>query len=140
MSLESGPSDTQSEPLFSQDASRLIVQEVATRARDTAGSAPKLANELAQIGFSGEKGPYSESGISNWIQGRTTPPADVFLGLLHLAAIPLNETLGIKVGVEINEPLRHELDVVRSMVTNLYQHIGLEMPDMSSLQAPDHTE
>jgi hypothetical protein len=41
-------------------------------------------------------GAYSESAVSNWIKGRTRPPADVVLASAALYSLSLDQPLGVQ--------------------------------------------
>lgn len=71
-----------------------VVQEVLDEARRSAGSGPALAERLEAAGV-GPDGRYSESGISNWIKGRTMPPADVLLAAAVIGGISLDLKLAV---------------------------------------------
>ena len=76
--------------------------------------------ELEAQGVGTESGRYSESAISNWIKGRTMPPADVLLAAAKLAGISVDEKItgqtptsadvrAAALDLEVHE-LRRELD------------------------------
>lgn len=69
------------------------VREVVEEARRRAGSGPALAGLLEETGVGPESGRYSESGISNWVQGRTMPPADVLLAAASVGRVSLDSKL-----------------------------------------------
>ncbi len=57
------------------------------QARQAAGSGTKFAARLKEFRVGPDDG-YSESAISNWINGRVMPPADVLLAAAVIAGIP----------------------------------------------------
>ncbi|MGH7918779.1 MAG: hypothetical protein ACREQM_02410 [Candidatus Dormibacteraceae bacterium] len=67
-----------------------LVRRVLQAARTHAGNAEKLAAQLQDLGIAGEHGrAYSQSAVSNWIRGRTMPPADVLVAAAEIAKLPL---------------------------------------------------
>jgi outer membrane murein-binding lipoprotein Lpp len=53
-----------------------------------------LAAALKGAGVGPDTGAYSESAVSNWIKGRTRPPADVVLAAAALHGLSLDAALG----------------------------------------------
>jgi hypothetical protein len=141
MSTESSSHEAQPSPLSAHPDFGLITRRVVKQAREATGSASKLALELDRMGINGDNDrPYSDSAISNWTKGRTRMPGDVLLGLAYLSGTSLDEIVGIRGEAESAKSLRQGIDEIRGMVADLYLHLGLEMPDVSSLQASDHVE
>jgi hypothetical protein len=113
-----------------------VVQSIIEAARRDAGSGPALAARLEALGVGGETGRYSESAISNWIKGRTMPPADAVLAAAYAASISIDETLGHLAARELADQvsdrdsviqqLRRELDKLRAEVIDLYGRLGFE--------------
>ncbi|MDH4363311.1 MAG: helix-turn-helix domain-containing protein [Acidimicrobiia bacterium] len=64
-----------------------VVRNTMAQARQAAGSGTKFAARLKEFGVGPDDG-YSESAISNWINGRVMPPADVLLAAAAIAGIP----------------------------------------------------
>lgn len=72
------------------------MRNVLDGARRAAGGGAALAATLRQAGVGPDAGAYSESAVSNWIKGRTRPPADVVLAAASLYGLSLDRSLGIK--------------------------------------------
>src|SRR5262249_22261603 len=120
-----------------------VVRQVLEEARRTAGSGTRFAAGLHEIGVGGENGHYSESAISNWIKGRTMPPADVLLAAAAVARISLDAKLDQALGNpavedastgELVAEVRRELGRLRADVRDLYLRLGFPAP--SHLDAP----
>jgi transcriptional regulator with XRE-family HTH domain len=121
-----------------------VVQTVLEDARRSAGSGAALGAGLEDEGVGTEGGRYSESAISNWIKGRTMPPADVLLAAAKLAGISLDERITGKpaeagntaeLEAQIHE-LRRELDHLRADLIDLYGRMGFPMPEHPEAEAP----
>ncbi len=119
------------------DWSRLV-QEVLDEARRSAGSGPALAERLEAEGV-GSDGRYSESAISNWIKGRTMPPADVLLAAAALGGISLDLKLATtsvgedddsatgEPGPTIEEKIagiQHQISRLDALLEDLYLRTG----------------
>ncbi len=119
-----------------------LVQEIVEEARRTAGSGPALAALLEDAGVGPEAGRYSESGISNWIKGRTMPPGDVLLATASVGHISLDQKLtqadaaaeDRSESTEITQ-LRQELEDLRrqhgrleALLIDLYSRTGQTYP------------
>jgi hypothetical protein len=77
---------------------------------------------LKGAGVGPDSGAYSESAVSNWIKGRTRPPADVVLAAASLHGLSLDRALGLP--AENREPgtagaARSDLDQLRITVARL---------------------
>jgi hypothetical protein len=73
---------------------------------------------------------YSESAVSNWIRGRTMPPADVLVAASSIAGYPLERPL---TGGETSGRLQDQIDALKAAVIDLYGRLGYARP---SLDAP----
>lgn len=117
------------------------VRTILEEARRVAGGGPRFAARLEEVGVGPpETGRYSESAISNWIRGRTMPPADVLLAAALMAGISVDDRLLVSsrstaqppsVVVDTNvlvAAMRAELDDLRSDVIDLYGRLGFPMP------------
>lgn len=123
---------TSAESLDSDPAS--LIREVMHRARQVMGSGTKLAARFKELGIGPDDG-YSESAISNWINGRAMPPADVLLTAAALARMPLGTNLGTTVSASeaeewrvTVEQLQGQLDELRTDVLHLYGQLGIPRP------------
>ena len=125
-----------------------VITDVLSEARRVAGPASLLAERLAELGLHGDRGaPYSESAISNWITGRTMPPADVLLAASSIAGISLDQRLGTleapradkqraanEFENELRE-LRRQVALLQTQLMNLYARTGHTYPQASSEEA-----
>ncbi|MDH4076438.1 MAG: helix-turn-helix domain-containing protein [Acidimicrobiia bacterium] len=64
-----------------------VIRNTMAQARQACGSGSKFAARLKEFGVGPDDG-YSESAISNWINGRVMPPADVLLAAAAIAGVP----------------------------------------------------
>lgn len=123
-----------------------VVRTVLEDARRAAGSGAALGAGLEDEGVAPDGGRYSESAISNWIKGRTMPPADVLLAAAKLAGISLDERITGKpagagtehtaeLEAQIHE-LRRELDFLRADLIELYGRTGVPMPEHPEADVP----
>jgi transcriptional regulator with XRE-family HTH domain len=72
-----------------------VARQVLDEARRAAGGGAALAAALQTANVGPDSGAYSVSAISNWIKGRTRPPADVLLAAASLYRISLDGPLGL---------------------------------------------
>lgn len=72
-----------------------VARQVLDEARRAAGGGAALAAALQTANVGPDSGAYSVSAISNWIKGRTRPPADVLLAAAALYGISLDGPLGL---------------------------------------------
>ncbi len=72
-----------------------VTRQVLEEARRGAGGGAALAAALQDANVGPDSGAYSVSAISNWIKGRTRPPADVLLAAAALYGISLDKPLGL---------------------------------------------
>src|SRR5918995_2907303 len=86
------------DPAQEDERRRALVRRVVVAGRAAAGSGTQFAAQLQRLGISKDGQPYSESAISNWINGRTMPPADVLLAAARLAEISIDAGLVAEVG------------------------------------------
>ena len=118
------------------------VREILDEARRVAGSGTRLAARLQELGIRpAETIRYSESAISNWIRGRTMPPADVLVAASLIAGLPLvaprssARAQGHSLqSAELAVEMQHQIDALRAAVIDLYGRLGYPMP---SLETPD---
>ncbi|MGL4744721.1 MAG: DUF5919 domain-containing protein [Dermatophilaceae bacterium] len=71
------------------------VRDLLDHARRSAGGGAALANSLKEAGVGPDSGAYSESAVSNWIKGRTRPPADVVLAAAQRYNLSIDKALGL---------------------------------------------
>ncbi len=96
-----------------------LVRKVMAQARQAAGSGTKFAARLKEFGVGPDDG-YSESAISNWINGRVMPPADVLLAAAAIAGIPFGEEdEPQQTPAEIEQEWRAVIRVLQSQVDEL---------------------
>ena len=121
------------------------IRDVIHRARQAIGSGARLAARLRELGIGPDEG-YSESAVSNWVQGRTMPPADVLLAAAGIAGISLGHQ-GHDSGAPeeattdwraIVEHLQAEVDELRTDVIHLYGQLGMNRPQVA--QQPQTTQ
>jgi len=104
---------------------REIVGELVDTARRSAGNGEALAQQLEQLGVSGERSRYSMSAISNWVKGRTMPPADVLLAVALVSGQSLDAKLNEQRGTnEEVDDLKAELARLQAEMMHLYSKIG----------------
>ncbi|WP_246221207.1 DUF5919 domain-containing protein [Phytoactinopolyspora mesophila] len=100
-----------------------VIRGLLMEARRAAGGASALAAALKDAGVGPESGAYSESAVSNWIKGRTRPPADVVLASAALYSLSLDQPLGVTepaAKVELPQtPEGDEVGELRAAVTRL---------------------
>jgi hypothetical protein len=135
----SDSSDIESDALGSPAAT---VREILDEARRIAGSGPRLAARLEELGIGPpDTNRYSESAISNWIRGRTMPPADVLVAASLIAGKPLarpGSAAGAAVvldRLEDIEGLQQQVDALRAAVIDLYGRLGFPMPNLDNARA-----
>ncbi len=112
---------------------RAIVGELVDAARKEAGNGEALAQQLEALGVGGEKGGrYSMSAISNWVKGRTMPPADVLLAVAVVSGQSLDGKLAAH-GHQLpgnagdgreTDGLKTELARLRAEMMHLYSRVG----------------
>lgn len=116
-----------------------LVRQVVAEARRKAGSGPALALELERAGVGPDSGRYSESGISNWIKGRTKPPADVLLASAVIGGVSLDAKLahGPEVGDQEDSLGQLRADIrglqrqqgrLQALLMDLYSRTGQPFP------------
>jgi transcriptional regulator with XRE-family HTH domain len=123
------------------------VRDVLETARRVAGSGPLLAARLEELGV----GPpdtkrYSESAVSNWIRGRTMPPADVLVAAASIAGLSLDRRLLSRSDNHPSAPndlseavtrLQGEVDALRADLIELYGRLGYAMPRHETTPSDD---
>src|SRR5262245_16267836 len=125
-------------------APAVTVREILDEARRVAGSGSRLAARLQELGVGpSETITYSESAISNWVRGRTMPPADVLVAASLIAGQPLvvprssASAVGHPVpSAELGVELQRQLDALRAAVIDLFGRLGYPMPSLDSPDGP----
>jgi transcriptional regulator with XRE-family HTH domain len=129
------------------DAARLV-RDVLDEARRTVGSGPAFAERLQSQGVGPATGLYSQSAVSNWINGRTMPPADVLIAAARIAGISLDARIhaasppggaGPREEGETEE-LQRQIDVLQAQMMEIYGHLGLAWPGSRSTGSTDRRE
>jgi hypothetical protein len=121
-------------------APAVTVREILDEARRVAGSGARLAMRLQELGIAPtDTIRYSESAISNWIRGRTMPPADVLVAASRIAGLPLVASRGSAAAAghglpsaDLSAGLQHQIDALRASVIDLYGRLGYPMPSLDS--------
>jgi transcriptional regulator with XRE-family HTH domain len=72
------------------------VRALLAQARQKAGGGNALALALRDAGVGPERGAYSESAVSNWIKGRTRPPADVVFAAASIYGLSIDSAVSGK--------------------------------------------
>ena len=116
------------------------VREILEDARRVAGSGSRLAARLEELGIGPpDTNRYSESAISNWIRGRTMPPADVLVAATVIAGQPLTRALAVTESSgtvrdleDSTAHLQYQVDALRAAVIDLYGRLGYPMPSFDS--------
>jgi transcriptional regulator with XRE-family HTH domain len=106
---------------------RAIVGDLVDTARRSAGNGEALAQQLERLGVTGERGRYSMSAISNWVKGRTMPPADVLLAVAVVSGQSLDTKLGEHASVNGNQEvdgLKAEVARLQAEMMHLYSRVG----------------
>ncbi|MEM9655862.1 MAG: hypothetical protein AAGA65_27500 [Actinomycetota bacterium] len=108
---------------------RAIVGKFIDEGRRTVGNGEALAQELEKLGVGGDKGRYSMSAISNWVKGRTMPPADVLLAVAMVSNQSLDglvpgRTAGAAGEGEDVGQLKTELARLQAEMMHLYSRVG----------------
>jgi len=123
---------------------RSLVGELVEAARRSAGNGEALAQQLEALGVRGERGSrYSMSAISNWVKGRTMPPADVLLAVAVVSGQSLDAMLHEAMGsggsssVAEMDGLRAELAKLQAEMIHLYGQMGQPYERNSSVGAED---
>ena len=115
-----------------------IVRELLEEARRVAGSGPRLAAQLEAMGIGPpDTNRYSESAISNWIRGRTMPPADVLVAASQIAGQPVGLPLAAA-QADVAE-LQEQIDALRAAVIDIYGRLGFVVPNLARPAASDVT-
>jgi hypothetical protein len=113
-----------------------IVRELLEEARRVAGSGPRLAAQLEAMGIGPpDTNRYSESAISNWIRGRTMPPADVLVAASQIAGQPVGLPLAAAQAGALQ--LQEQIDALRAAVMDLFGRLGYTMPNLDPPAASD---
>ena len=111
---------------------KAVVGELVDDARRAAGNGEALSQELENLGVTGERGSrYSMSAISNWVKGRTMPPADVVLAVALVSGQSLDGKLLAHghhppTGTESEDVdnLKTEIARLRTEMMHLYKRVG----------------
>lgn len=115
-----------------------VVRDVLDEARRAAGGGAALAAKLKAAGVGPEAGAYSESAVSNWIKGRTRPPADVVLAAAAVYDLSLDRPLRIaSASSNVTQPIETESDVeqLRAAVARLETLVNTKLA-AQALPAP----
>src|SRR5262245_64669789 len=125
----------------------VTVREIIEEARRVAGSGTRLAERLQQLGIRpADTTRYSESAISNWIRGRTMPPADVLVAASLIAgrplvapgsSLPADRSLQV---LELGAELQSQVDALRAAIIDLYGRLGYPMPNLDSSHDSGHDQ
>ena len=112
-----------------------LVRDVLDEARRTVGSGPAFAERLRNEGVGPATGLYSQSAVSNWINGRTMPPADVLIAAARIAGIPLDARIhrepppgSSDVRAPSEAKLQRQIDVLQAQMLEVYGRLGLPWP------------
>ena len=109
---------------------RSLVGQFIDDGRRTVGNGEALAQALEKLGVGGDRGNrYSMSAISNWVKGRTMPPADVLLAVALVSGQSLDSLLPGRQGTDQAEgqdvtQLKTELARLQAEMMHLYSKIG----------------
>jgi transcriptional regulator with XRE-family HTH domain len=119
----------------SPSSAAATVREILEEARRVTGSGARLAARLEELGIGPpDTNRYSESAVSNWIRGRTMPPADVLVAASSIAGYPL-ERAGA--GSEPDEHVQSQIDALKAAVIDLYGRLGYARPNLDTPAATD---
>jgi transcriptional regulator with XRE-family HTH domain len=125
----------------------VTVREIIEEARRVAGSGTRLAERLQELGIRpADTTRYSESAISNWIRGRTMPPADVLVAASLIAGLPLVTPRSAAAGehgrqvLELGADLQAQVDALRAAIIDLYGRLGYPLPNLDSSHDSDQTD
>jgi transcriptional regulator with XRE-family HTH domain len=125
----------------------VTVREIIEEARRVAGSGTRLAERLQELGIRpADTTRYSESAISNWIRGRTMPPADVLVAASLIAGLPLVTPRGAAAGehgrqvLELGADLQAQVDALRAAIIDLYGRLGYPLPNLDSSHDSDQKD
>lgn len=116
------------------------VREVIEEARRTAGGGAAFAELLERVGVPAKGGRYSESGITNWIKGRTSPDGAILLATAAIAGISLDQKIAQLQGkpdsstAEGRDVLRQEAEELRQRVEQLQEAVAKLETDGSDLR------
>jgi hypothetical protein len=114
------------------------VREILEEARRVAGSGTRLAAQLEALGIGPpDTNRYSESAISNWIRGRTMPPADVLVAASLIAGHPVGRAADTSYADVA--ALQDQVDALRAAVIDLYGRLGYQMPSLDRPAGSDVT-
>ena len=115
--------------LAQQDNSRYraVVSDVVAAARKKVGGSEALSVRLLELGVKSERGDrYSVSAVSNWVQGRTMPPADVFLAVADVGDQSIDSAVGAVDQDLVVDELRSTVARLQAEMANL--HTQLDIP------------
>jgi hypothetical protein len=127
-----GPAGESSDSVSSAAAT---VREILEEARRVTGSGARLAARLEELGIGPpDTNRYSESAVSNWIRGRTMPPADVLVAASSIAGYPLERPA---VGGQSTDRLQDQIDALQAAVIDLYGRLGYAQPSLDTPLAGD---
>lgn len=109
---------------------RVLVGKFIDDGRRAAGNGEALSQELEKLGVGGDRGGrYSMSAISNWVKGRTMPPADVLLAVALVSNQSLDGLVpgrqgGVVTDGEDVTQLKSELARLQAEMMHLYSRVG----------------
>jgi hypothetical protein len=119
----------------STSSAAATVREILEEARRVTGSGARLAARLEELGIGPpDTNRYSESAVSNWIRGRTMPPADVLVAASSIAGYPLERPAA---GGEPDEHLQAQIDALKAAVIDVYGRLGYPRPNLDTPAAAD---
>lgn len=124
-----------------------LIREILEEARRVVGSGSLFAERLHELGVGPENGRYSQSAVSNWIKGRTMPPADVVLAAARLAGISLDRHILLRENSSPEEPewratadnLQRQIDSLQAQIIEICGRLGVPVPSNTATQAADET-
>ena len=112
-----------------------VARHVLDQARRSAGGGVALAAALKAANVGPDSGAYSASAVSNWIKGRTRPPADVVLAAATLYGLSLDAALGIAPPT-VTSSEGDELQQLRTSLTSLETLVHQRLSSQEDADAP----
>ncbi|HET7415181.1 MAG TPA: DUF5919 domain-containing protein [Arthrobacter sp.] len=102
------------------------------QARRSAGGGAALAAALKGAGVGPDAGAYSMSAVSNWIKGRTRPPADVVLAAASLYGLSVDGALGLTSRESPAASQGTDMDELRASVKRLEALVHKQLGETST--------